>query len=122
RLRERAGVVNVGGVGLRNELQRLVAGFDGAPVERRRNLEDGNLLGRGRIVAESNRATCSQPMLVRLDLNLQVIVGKRERLAVERQSIHHRGTEDTEEATAPAPGIHFALAEPSRARRWRTIS
>src|SRR5580658_7185762 len=81
-------------------------------------------------------------MLFRLDLNVEVVVGDAECLAVERKTIHHRGTEDTENAKNPPNRFHFAgfVAElhfvsnfilhplhlacwdATRARRCRTIS
>src|SRR5271167_4766994 len=66
-------------------------------------------------------------MLFRVDLNLQVVIGEGEGLAVQRKAIHHRGTEDTEDTQALVNGLHFgglhfASGEPCLARRCRTIS
>ena len=60
---ESARVVDVGGVGLSDELHGLVARFNRAPVEGRGNLQDGDLLRIGRVIAQRDFAANSEAML-----------------------------------------------------------
>src|ERR1039458_1717917 len=125
--RQTARVVDVGSVGLRNELQGLVAGFNRAPIERRRDLQHSDFLRTLRVISESEFAADSEAMLLWLDLNIQIVISEGECLAVERKTIHHRGTEHTEKTQALINGLHFgelhfASEEPFLARLCRTIS
>src|ERR1700730_3274960 len=61
-------------------------------------------------------------MLLRVDLNIEIVVGERKGLAVEGESVPHRDTEGQEEAKVHDSKIHFSPEELSRARLCLTIS
>src|SRR5205807_8571762 len=107
-LGQSARVVNVGGVGVGNELQWLVVASDRTPVEGRRDLQHRDLLRALRIVSKRDLAANSQTLLLGVHLDIQVIVGEGEGFAVKRKRIYHRGTEKTEKSQTHQPILHSA--------------
>src|ERR1700722_1946887 len=122
-----AGMIDVRSVGLRHELHYLVTGLHRSPVERRGDLQHRDLLRSLRVVPQSDLAAYSQPMLFRLDLHIEIVIGEAERLTVQREAIQRGGTEGTQKTEKPdgrlqGAGFHFDSAEPCFARLCLTIS
>src|SRR5271168_910251 len=99
-------VIDVRSVRLRDKLQLLAASLDGTPVQGGRNLQHRDLLRRGRIIPQSDLAAGSQPLLHRLDPDVQVVAGEGKRLAIEGKSISRTSTEEAEQAKMQTAQLH----------------
>ena len=80
---ERARVVDIRLVRLRDILHRLAVDADRTPIEGRGNLQHDDLLRMSRVVAQCDLAARAEPLLLGLQLNLQIVFCDRERLPVE---------------------------------------
>src|SRR5215470_2583895 len=78
-------MVEVRGVGLRREWNRLAFDLDRAPIQGRRNLKSNIFLRGGGIVAYRNPSADPESLLGGFEPNIQVIFCDGERFAVEGQ-------------------------------------
>ena len=111
-------MIDVGSVRLSDELQSLIRGLHRPPIERRRDLQYCDLLRSLRIVTQRDLAAHSKPVLFRLNLQAQIVVGEAKRLAVERAGRRRTKKQQTQEGETE---LHFLLDAPC-ACRCRTIS
>ena len=120
-----ARVVDVGGIGLGEELHgRACAGLGGgsdhAPVQAGRNLEHGQVLRLRGVIPQRDCAAYTEALLRRFEAHVQIVVRDGEGFAVEGVTTGGQG-QHREQYSQSA---HFRLDAASEAasRRCRTIS